>query len=68
MTRLCVCGVPINDSCSLCHTCYEIYGGRRALWPDWLVEWMRSYDRELSYDKKGNTDLSLDGLSDKEII
>lgn len=55
--RLCVCGVPITTRSHLCVSCQEIYGNIRADWPEWLREWMRSYDRELAYERQHMADV-----------
>ena len=38
----------------------------RREWAEWLSEWMRLYEAELSYEARHAEDLSLDALIDAE--
>lgn len=64
--RQCICGVPIRMDRELCICCLELYGKRRKDRPEWVNDWLRSYQRELEYEQKHPT-LSLDAILDVEL-
>lgn len=68
MMRYCVCGIPIQNGYCLCIECRKLYGLDRKEWPEWLREWMKSYQAELQYERRHDNDLSLDAMADIELI
>ena len=51
MIRNCVCGKPIPHNRQLCASCIIEYGSNKANWPDWLTDWMQSYQKELNAER-----------------
>ena len=51
MMRNCVCGKPIPHNRQLCASCITEYGVNQANWPDWLTDWMSSYQKELNAER-----------------
>lgn len=60
MMRNCVCGKPIPHNRQLCASCilepeYEgdpiHYGSDQTKWPEWLTDWMSSYQKELNAER-----------------
>jgi len=46
MQRKCVCGAMIAINSQLCSECRRKYG-KQVDWPEWLSDWMVSYQKEL---------------------
>lgn len=51
MQRYCICGQYIKSSYQLCAKCFKLYGRDRKVWPEWLQEWLKSYQAELDRER-----------------
>ena len=52
--RYCTCGVPIPTNRIFCVDCHLMYGKDRTKWPDWLIDWVRNYQKELDYENQAS--------------
>ena len=52
MQRYCICGTKIPPYKRLCDTCYDKYGGRKALEIPWIREHVSSMQSELNHDRR----------------
>jgi len=62
MQRFCPCGKPIKPTWTLCQDCLSQYGKDRDKWPQWLREWLQSYQSELDQERRHNhLQIDIDG-------
>lgn len=52
MGRYCVCGKGIDSRFVFCKDCLEKYGRDRKEYPEWLLDWIRSMDREYKAESR----------------
>lgn len=50
MMRYCICGKFIWKNKSLCEDCVKKYGSDRTKWKQWLIDWVKSSQKELDYE------------------